>query len=581
MGNFSRDTFDALKHYVGVRLQQGVPLVDADWNEKEDIRKFEIEAFLKWFVGNGVPEGNQGFRIQALAGGGENTVVLTAGTVGTGPSSVTVNRAASTAADALGFGPENAAAARNGSSPARLTGDIAEPFTLADGLTLVISADGQPDETVTFQTADFASIGAATAAEVAAAINTAVTTLTAAPGDGNDFNISGGDGTAAGAGRCLVDGRDAISEGDLKYSAQPLYDNAALAAAWGVDPAPPLTAPAADRTDLVYLDIWEREIDEAEDFEHLVHPAIGLATCVRIKREWAIRVRQDTDVPVSGDPDYFSGHSYYGLASVQRRSADNAVNDLDITDVRERQLLVPPATLITDLLGVAPQDYRRGQNRPPISLRDSINALLKGEIPATDPAPVASGGGNTAASDAIIDDSQQNFWAFFTSDRNGNQDIFLRRYFAGLQAWGADEAITTDPADDTEPVVLQDSTDDIWLLWNSDQGAASQNIWSRRYRRSAGTWDAELELISSAENDFQHIILEDTNTNLWVWWMSLRDAGNPTLWLKRYIRGTDTWEADQQLIASSGMEQLPTATVDAAGTIFVLWQSNRDGDDHI
>jgi len=66
MGNFSRDTFDKLKHYVGVRLQQGVPLVDADWNEQEDIRKYEVQAFLKWFVGNGVPKGNDGFRILAI-----------------------------------------------------------------------------------------------------------------------------------------------------------------------------------------------------------------------------------------------------------------------------------------------------------------------------------------------------------------------------------------------------------------------------------------------------------------------------------------------------------------------------------
>ena len=63
MNNFSRDTFNKLKHYVGVRLQQGVPIVDADWNEMEDIRKYELESFLKWFVGNGVPKGNDGFRI--------------------------------------------------------------------------------------------------------------------------------------------------------------------------------------------------------------------------------------------------------------------------------------------------------------------------------------------------------------------------------------------------------------------------------------------------------------------------------------------------------------------------------------
>ncbi len=66
MGNFSRDTFDPTKHYVGVRLQQGVPLVDADWNEQEDIRRFELRSFLRSFVGDGVPKGNDGFKIEAL-----------------------------------------------------------------------------------------------------------------------------------------------------------------------------------------------------------------------------------------------------------------------------------------------------------------------------------------------------------------------------------------------------------------------------------------------------------------------------------------------------------------------------------
>src|SRR5262249_17287902 len=32
-----------------------------------DVRKFEVRAFLKWFVGNGVPDGNDGFRIAAAS----------------------------------------------------------------------------------------------------------------------------------------------------------------------------------------------------------------------------------------------------------------------------------------------------------------------------------------------------------------------------------------------------------------------------------------------------------------------------------------------------------------------------------
>ena len=75
MGNFSRDSFKKLKHYVGVRLQQGVPLVDADWNEMEDIRKDEIRTFIKWFIGDGVPAGNDGFRIVLESGSGTDFTI--------------------------------------------------------------------------------------------------------------------------------------------------------------------------------------------------------------------------------------------------------------------------------------------------------------------------------------------------------------------------------------------------------------------------------------------------------------------------------------------------------------------------
>lgn len=96
MGNFSRDSFketnilnnllgfvstpvtDA-KHYVGVRLQQGVPVLDADWNELEDIRRMELIAMIKYFIGNGVPAGNQGFQI--LPTSGENNFAIGAGII--------------------------------------------------------------------------------------------------------------------------------------------------------------------------------------------------------------------------------------------------------------------------------------------------------------------------------------------------------------------------------------------------------------------------------------------------------------------------------------------------------------------
>ena len=59
--NDGKDTFDPKKGYVGVRLQQGVPLLDRDWNELEDIRRYQEMILRKSYLGNGTPD--DGFKI--------------------------------------------------------------------------------------------------------------------------------------------------------------------------------------------------------------------------------------------------------------------------------------------------------------------------------------------------------------------------------------------------------------------------------------------------------------------------------------------------------------------------------------
>ncbi|MFZ5758613.1 MAG: DUF6519 domain-containing protein [Thermodesulfobacteriota bacterium] len=234
MGNYSRDTFDRLKHYVGVRLQQGVPLIDADWNEQEDIHRYELRAFLKWFAGNGVPKGNDGFAIIAAAG----------------------------------------------------------------------------------------------------------TT--------NNFDIRGGNGTAEGAGRCFVEGLDVMIASTVRYSAQPLYNNPTLAGQWGVTPIAPLITPMAARTDTVYLEVWEREVDSSEDPD-LINPAIGIESCVRLKREWAVRVAEGSlTAPVPA-----AGHVFYPLARLHRPAGNAAITAAMIEDLRTTGInLADLAAEIADARGM-------------------------------------------------------------------------------------------------------------------------------------------------------------------------------------------------------------------------------------
>lgn len=416
MGDFSRDTFDRLKHYVGVRLQQGVPLLDADWNETDDIRRYEVQAFLKWFVGDGVPAGNDGFRIAPLAGGGVNTVRLASRSNGPGVTSVAVDVAGSTAAAALGFTATNRQVSRP-AAPALLTGDATQPFALTVGMTLKISADGAAPQTVTFTAAGFANIGAATAAEVVAVINAAATRVAASAGPGNDFVITGGDGTADGAGRCLVDGRDAVHEGRLTYTSQPLFVNPALAAAWDVPALPVLTAPQSFRVDLVFLDLWDREVRSNED-DSLVNPNVGVETAVRLRREWTVRVREGSNqLPAPGNSDHRPGHSYLPLAFLIRPLGVPTILTNALTDLRARNLFMPPSTIVEDMLGVSAASYRQGQNRPTTNLRAAINALLSGQLPGGAEISVSPDGEVDTLGKASVVDQSGGLVAIWQSSR--------------------------------------------------------------------------------------------------------------------------------------------------------------------
>jgi hypothetical protein len=68
-GNFSNggdDTFDETRDYIGIRLQQGVPLLDRDWNELEDLRRNQDRIIRKIYLGDGTPD--NGLAISQITG---------------------------------------------------------------------------------------------------------------------------------------------------------------------------------------------------------------------------------------------------------------------------------------------------------------------------------------------------------------------------------------------------------------------------------------------------------------------------------------------------------------------------------
>jgi hypothetical protein len=638
MAVISPDTFDPLKRFISVRLAQGVPIVDADVNQQDDIRSFELRAFLKWFVGDGVPEGTDAFRIRGTGVAGD--VQILAGT---------------TAAPA--------------------------------GLDRVSKGLGH-------------------------------------------------------VGRCLVDGRDAIIETDLTLRGQALHVSApgaaALATDWSVPTVPEL--PVLNGTVVLYLDTWDRLVTPAED-PTLIFPGLGTESASRLRREWVVRWTTDPAPPVFGDGDHLPGHGYYALARVTRRAGDPLVQAEDVTDLRERRLLVPPATLVEDLLGTTAERYRQGLDRPAVSFREAVNALLRGELPSTPDAPIAPDPAADAMSFAF-EPAGGDMVAFWQSTRAGGDQVFAVRWpqhdvaaaataaptqvttgvthrlphairlpggdflvvyetnqadvhykraptlsglgaapevavaadagaierhpymvragdrlvflwnagsrwryrrrlypsdwaegpatwddaqagvevspvpsappspaagevhaveaggrvyvayrtntddiavarlnpaSAGLETWGGLTLSSTAGVLDQQPFLVADGTTSVWAFWR----AGENGIFHQRHDVATNAWVGPATLVPGTDApgnaDSRTAAVRDGLGAIWLFWVSTRESTSGEIWTVRRNPGTGAWGEPRQVVAASGQDDLPFVRLGEDGVIWLFWRSNRSG----
>jgi hypothetical protein len=330
MGTITTDTFNPIRAYSNVRLQQGVPLVDADVNELDDIRKFALRSFLKFHVGNGLRVGGDGFHILPLAAPSPTDLLISSGT-GTRLS----------ATNATYVQPVNTSADNNGipTNP---------PVTVGVPQTAGIFSVGQ--WVVILQSNDGLFAGVYRVMGVPDGTHISVARAQNAPGVSSTTTVTTGafvfladpsvtDTGLNKVGRILVDGLDVIIPCDRLFSEQRISPTD-LGAPYNVPPfsTTPPTIPSGTQV-LVFLDMWERNISTLEDPSLIVQP-LNTESCVRTKRQWVVRARTGTSVPVQGNPDFAPGHLYYPLASINRAGANDPITAATITDLREQGTLV-------------------------------------------------------------------------------------------------------------------------------------------------------------------------------------------------------------------------------------------------
>lgn len=477
MAQITPDTFDPLRRFKSVRLQQGVPIVDADWNEKDDVRRFEMRSYLRWFVGSGVPHGSEAFRIRALPVPAANDVLISAG-------------------------------------------------------------------------------------------------VPAAPAGESPFNIG-----LRHLGRCLVDGAEATIQDDIALRAQDLHvaapGSAALAAQRGTVQIAEM--PVLDGTVCVYLDVWDRLV-RPDELPALVFPDIGTESCARIRQEWAVRVRVGTTAPQAGDADFANGHVYYALALVNRVAADPVVFPSQVTDLREQRLLTPPSTLIDDLLGTSPDRYRRGLDRPIVSLRTALNALMRGELPSSDDQPIAPDANADFATRAVAVSGLDTLF-FWHSDRAaGTNQIFGTSWSETdpTAAAAAPVQITTLGAETPAITLLPTSpAPSIFLAYRSQNDV--------RFRRAASVaaLAAAAETPVASQGDIEaHPVVVRTGTIVTTFWHWNGPGTNDRIRFRRRQYDPSWAEAAATWMEADTVDLSPLRPASATAEPWLM-QAAPDGTDRI
>jgi hypothetical protein len=521
-------TFDPLDGFVRVRLGQGVPIVDADVNEREDIAMFEQRAFQKWYAGDGVPEGNDGFRIAESVASKANNFTIVSGK-------------GAAAADALG-------------------------------------------------------------------------------------NV----------GRCLVNGLSAIITTDIDFRDQPLHASqggaVALSAKLGSPVVVAMTAPAAAGTLHLWLDVWDA-LWTANDDPTLLLPGLGVESCARMKRFWAVRARGSATAPVSGDADFAAGHAYYRLAAIARRAGDANVNAADVVDLRERRLYVLPSTLAPDLFNVSALDYRRGLGRPAISYRQAINALIRGQIPGTPETAIAPMPAlNDAISDGIFFQGNA-IIVVWTSERfgaanqvvataldlaspeasattapilqvtagptvherphavplrdgrvvvayeelsGGNRDVLLKRdTLAGLPA-AVPKSVAGGANQQRNPFLIPvgaAGSEQVIVIWYEQ----TPQIWRfRRYDPTADTFDGPADLSATLTGEFDLHAAKDAADDSWVAF-AVNTLAPPVNTIEVLRIPVGLAPVAEITLSTGGVDKNPFVLIDPAGKPWVFWVSTTAG----
>jgi hypothetical protein len=126
------------------------------------------------------------------------------------------------------------------------------------------------------------------------------------------------------------------------------------------------------------------------------------------------------------------------------------------------------------------------------------------------------------------------------------------------------------------PRIVEDKQGNIWVIYGSEIMNMQWDIFATMYNGTA--WSSPIRLTTALENDIRPSAAVDAAGNIWIAWESMRN-GNKDIFTK-YYNGTD-WSSDFQLTTDTGWDVKSAIASDKNGDVWVAWESDRNGNKDI
>jgi hypothetical protein len=166
----------------------------------------------------------------------------------------------------------------------------------------------------------------------------------------------------------------------------------------------------------------------------------------------------------------------------------------------------------------------------------------------------------------IAVDAHNRPWVVWSSQVNGNWDLYARSFDPAKQEWSALTRLTNHPLPDINPRLTADGKGHLALVWQGFRNKNS-NIFLKTF--DGEKWSADIRITNRAANDWEPAVAMDTQGNTWVAYDTYK-AGNYDVYLTKVSNHTPA--AETPIATTPHMEARPTLTIDSSGRLWIAWE---------